>query len=64
MLKQIVVTLELSKRDKGAVTKHTVKYDAVSEDTKTRTVYLGQKDLMQAFGKFPERITMRVEEAQ
>ena len=58
--KEIVVLFEQSKRDKGAVTKHTIKYDAVAEDTKTRTIYIGQQELMRTFGKFPERIIVHV----
>jgi hypothetical protein len=58
--KQIIVLMEQSKRDKGAVTKNTIKYDEVNGGSKMRTSYVNQQELLNAFGHFPQRIILHV----
>ena len=59
MAKEIIVFLEQSKRDQGAVTKNTVKYDEVGSNG-VRSMYVSQQALKAAFGRFPQRIVLHV----
>lgn len=60
MQAKLIAIFEQSKREKGALTKHTVKYDAIDPQQKMNTVYVGQQDLIAQFGRFPQRIIVYV----
>lgn len=57
---EIIVVLEQSKREKGALTKNMVKYDEAGGGNQLRTVYVNQNELLKTYGKLPQYIIVHV----
>ena len=58
--KQIIVSLEQSKREDGPLTKNMVKYDENNRGKIVRTMYISQQELLNQFGKFPQCIAVYI----